>query len=155
MRFHKKNQKKVIAFLLVLAALILIVLLGTANNCKEDKECFDNSAARCARAMATLEKEGNILNYEIEGKKDDSCLIDVKLIRLSEGQSVSMRQALEGRDMKCSIPLEILQNKSIVEIENTNDYCTGPLKEATLEITLEKMYEIIVKNIGPITIGLS
>ena len=43
----------------------------------------------------------------------------------------------------------------ITKINNLNDYCTGQLKETILSITVEKLYEIIVKNIGNITLQLA
>ena len=48
--------------------------------------------------------------------------------------------------------MDLLQIKNISQINDISDYCTGPLKEAALEIVLEKVYSIVVANIGQITL---
>ena len=78
-------------------------------------------------------------------------IIEVTLTKVSDSKAVELKNALEGKSMKCSITREILKEKPIKEIKTLNDYCTGQLKEAMLELSLNKLYEIVIKNLGPLT----
>ena len=81
--------------------------------------------------------------------------IEVTLISLSANQPADMKQALEGKSMKCAITRETLKSKTLNEIEDLNDNCTGQLKEALLQITIDNMYKIIIKNLGSIAADLN
>ncbi|MBS3167690.1 hypothetical protein J4216_01040 [Candidatus Woesearchaeota archaeon] len=145
---YNVDKKKVIALVLVLVAIVIVFLLTLPKDCKNNEACFNEKAYKCSKAAVITTNELDTYRYEILGKKSNSCIIKITMLEVSNTKPVEFKQALEGRSMKCAIPQNLLLGSSIKEIKNVNDYCTGPLKEAILEITIEKLYEIIVKNIG-------
>ncbi len=151
----KIDKKKVIALVIIVIAIVSIFFFTRSKQCNSDENCFNSYAARCSKAGVNTLNKDNTYHYEILGNKRENCIVEVTLLRLSETQPVDMKQALEGRSMSCAIPRTTLQNQTMNSIQNLNDYCTGPLKEAILEITLDKMYDLIVKNIGPIATGFA
>jgi len=131
------DKNKVIALVLISALAILLYLVNIPKDCGSDDSCFSK------------------YQYEIVGKKNDNCIIEVTLISLSANQPADMKQALEGKSMKCAITRETLKSKTLNEIEDLNDNCTGQLKEALLQITIDNMYKIIIKNLGSIAADLN
>lgn len=151
MRLDKKRVFVAVILTIIIIALFLITL---PKNCKSNEECFNNAAAKCSKAKVSTYKNDNLYKYEVLGKKENNCLVNINLEKVSESKTVELRQALEGKRMVCVIPKETLQSKSLKEIESLTEFCTGPLKETLLQISLDKMYEIIVKNIGPIALEI-
>lgn len=148
--WHNIDKKKVILLAVLAAAIVFLITLSTPKNCRSDISCFDQKAVKCSKAEVNSFSNENKYHYEIIGKKSGVCIIDVKLLELAPTRTSEMKRALEGKSMACSLPLKILGKQSITKIENLNDMCSGQLKEATLQLTIDKMYEIIVQNIGPI-----
>lgn len=148
---NKVDKKKVITLVVILIVIAAIFLLTKPKNCGSDDSCFNSAVGRCSKAKVNTLSDDNKYIYEILGKKGNNCIIEVTLLKLSESQPYDLKKALEGKSMKCAISTEMLQNQTIKQITNLNDYCTGPLKESILQITLDEMYDIIVKNIGPLT----
>lgn len=148
--WYNIGKKKVILLAVLALAIVLLIILSTSKNCESEISCFDQKAAKCSKAEVKAFSNENKYSYEIIGKKSGACIIDVKLLELAPTRTFEMKKALEGKSMTCSIPLKILRKQSITKIENLNDMCSGQLKEATLQLTIDKMYEIIVQNIGPI-----
>ena len=146
------DKKKVIGILIVLAAIAVVTFISLPKNCDSDISCFDNSASKCSKAKVTTFKDDNQYMYNVLSKKKDNCLIEVRLLTLSETRPYDLKQALEGKSMTCSIPRVVLQSQTLAQISNLNDFCSGQLKEAILQITIDEMYSIIVKNIGPIAV---
>ena len=147
---HNLDKKKVIAIVVVISIIAIIFLLSLPKNCGTDDSCFNIKTNTCSKAKVITYNNNNQYTYEVLGKRTDNCIIEVKLISLSDTQPAEIKQALEGKSMTCTISRSLLQTQTIKEVENLNDVCSGQLKEATLQITIDKMYEIIVKNIGPI-----
>ena len=149
-----KQRSSKIPFAIIIISLIVVAILFFINlpvNCKNDSDCFYKNSKTCSKAKVDTEKDRDLMRYNILGSKKDTCVLKITKLKVSEDKSKSFREALEGRDMKCAVPLNILQKTKITEITNINDYCTGPLKEAVLEINLQKMYELIIKNLGNVT----
>ncbi len=144
------NKKKGIIIVVLLIAIISLIFITSAKNCGTDDTCFNKASSRCALAKVTTFTNDNKYQYEIVGKKQDNCILDVTLLNLSTSQSQYLQNALNGKSMRCAIPLEILKEKQIKNIDNLNDYCTGELKESILQITIEKLYDLIVKNLGDV-----
>ncbi len=149
--FKFLDKKKIIIILVLIVILLSLIVSTKAKNCKTNDECFNKATAQCSLAKVITKTNDNLYNYEILGKNKDNCIIEVKLLNLSDSQPKDLKEALNDRSMKCSISREFLKTKTIKDIENINDHCTGPLKEAILEVTLEKMYELVVKNLGSIS----
>ncbi|MEK6948093.1 MAG: hypothetical protein AABX19_02520 [Nanoarchaeota archaeon] len=146
--FVNKKKVSVLVFLIILLA--IIVIINTPKNCKNDYYCFNDHVLDCSKAKVITEKDGSTYYYEVLSKKDDNCIVKVQLNKLSDTQSKDLKKALEGKSMLCSIPSSTLEVKDIKSIPNLNDYCSGQLKEAVLEVTIQKLYDVVVENIGPI-----
>jgi|SRR3989344_3693854 len=147
-------DRKIILGLIVLFIILILFLLSMPKNCKSSDDCFDEASSICKKAKANLVKDNDLLNYYIRGKKSDNCILRITMLKPSEEKSENLRKGLEGRKMDCAVPMSILKEKPLKKIANINDYCTGSLKEAVLEIALQKMYELIVKDLGNVTIAL-
>ena len=147
----KVDKKKVIALVIILIAIAAIYFFSRPKDCGTDDNCFNSYAAGCSKAKVNTISSQNNYNYEVLGKKRDNCIIEVTLTKVSDTQPADMKQALEGRSMKCAIPRSTLETTPVNNIDSLNDYCTGPLKEAILQLTLDKMYDLIVKNLGPLS----
>jgi len=147
------DRKKMMIKLVTLIVLILILfgfwLFNRPKNCSSDETCFNSNFIKCNKAYVVLsDKENNKFNFEIKGHTGNNCIVEAELVSMAESKPLDIRNSLEGKSMTCSIPKD--NPSSINNIENLNDYCTGQLKEASLQITIEKMYSIIVQNIGPL-----
>lgn len=151
----KLEKEKVIGIVLIVIAILAVFFITLPKNCKTNEGCFNTAAAKCSKTKVTTYKEDSRYSYEILGRKNENCIINVKLLELSQAQPADMKQALEGRDMTCAISLETLKTQNLNKIENLNEFCTGSLKEAYLQITIDKLYEIIVRNIGSIATEFS
>lgn len=146
------DKKKVIAIVIVLVAIALVFLIIKTKNCGSDDACFNSASAKCSRAKVTTFSQENQYHYQVLGEKRDNCIIEVTLLDLSDSQPTDVQRALEGKSMTCAVPLTELQTTAVKDMENLIDMCSGQLKEANLQIAIDKMYEIIVKNIGPIAL---
>ena len=151
------NKKRVIwsVIVVLIVLVVLLFLINYPKNCKSSDDCFSLRAKNCKLTKAELDKDGNTFSYEILGKTGSDCLVKVGMLKVAENQPADLKKALEGKDMECRIPQFLLQQRNIKVINNLNDYCTGQLKETILSITVEKLYEIVVKNIGNITLQLA
>ena len=143
------DKKKVyLIVFLVIVALVLVVINFTTN-CNYDERCFNKYTEKCSREKLNLIQEsGDQFYYEIQGSKADSCVMTIYLIKSNEQTPPEVKKFMQGKGMICEVPKTEL-NKPISEIKNINDYCTGPLKEALLQITVENLYSLVVKNLGP------
>ncbi|MEM1577708.1 MAG: hypothetical protein QXM27_01710 [Candidatus Pacearchaeota archaeon] len=139
-----------ISLLLAIAVVILLILviyffIFFEENCNEDKFCFLTNLRSCEKAIYK-DKEWF---YRIEGKYKDSCLVYVKNIALY-GVNIEYANAIKGKDMRCYIPL----NKAGMWMPHEDlDYCTGQLKEATLDLMVKKMHQYIIQHIGEFNIS--
>lgn len=140
--------------------IILIILLGVSlyyyfpKNCKSSLECFEGYAQKCRRAQIGIYNEGNLFKYEIKGGSGDNCILNVELVKLKEGSNSELVELLQGRDMLCSVPKDVFSEKTVMEIKELSNYCSGPLKEAMLQLTIERLYSVIISNLGNITAEL-
>jgi len=130
---HSLDAKKIYIICILLIVLTLSLLLFYPKNCRNDENCFN-----------TL--------YEVKGKKGNDCILTIFLKTIGTSQDEILNQMLAQKGMICGVPMDLLQIKNISQINDISDYCTGPLKEAALEIVLEKVYSIVVANIGQITL---
>jgi hypothetical protein len=119
-------------------------------DCKENSSCFNQKSADCQRSKFTLYNEDNKFQYSIVGNDKENCVIDIKLEKTSLSSSQEIKDNFEGKSMRCSIPTAQLKISSIQETSNILSYCTGPLKEATLELMIKKLYGVIAQNLGSI-----
>ena len=126
-----------------------IIISSVTFNCSNNKTCFNNKAVLCQPALYTYENQGNIFEYRILGREiDESCKIEIKLAKVSEASSLETKLLFENKAMKCTFPKKVLEISPIQETSGILNYCTGPLKEATLELMIKKLYGTIAQNLG-------
>jgi hypothetical protein len=142
MKKSKKKFSKILPLIFLLLFVIIFILTNYQKSCGYDKDCFDNSLNKCAKAKYFSEEEGSLFEYKITGKSQDNCLINIKLINL-ESQD-ELKNSFVGKSMTCYLPLD-----KQVDLE-TIEYCTGPLKEAMYELMIQKMYNILAQSLGEI-----
>ncbi|OYT40814.1 hypothetical protein B6U80_02370 [Candidatus Pacearchaeota archaeon ex4484_26] len=145
----KRGKSKV--FLVIL--IIIIILAGIfyfvfhAKTCKNE-DCFLNALRDCKRAKYTINKEGNIWQYEIKnpfGFWKGTCIVKVKNIKVVSEESMQ----IQGKSMQCAIPKDYAG--TYMEIHQKLEYCSGPLKESLQDILIDKLYKYVVQHIGEIT----
>lgn len=135
--------------ILAVVFLYFIIISSVTFNCGNNKSCFNNKAVLCQPALYTYQDQGNTFEYRILGTaSNNSCNIEIKLAKVSEASSLETKQSFENKAMKCTIPKKVLEISPIQETSGILNYCTGPLKEATLELIIKKLYGTIAQNLG-------
>ena len=155
----KKENKSLIITYKILTILLVVSLIGyiiffsniIKRDCGNDVNCFNQASMKCSGAKVETLKDTNIYEYTIFGQVKDNCIIGIKLEKMAVGTPVSLIKKIEGKSMECSVPVSILQEKSLYDIDNLMDYCSGKLKESIYEVLIDKMYGLIIKNMANIT----
>lgn len=105
----------------------------------ETEECFKENLLNCKKAYYQKE-EKFVFDYNILGKKDDSCVVEVKLV-FAAGEPKFSR--LVGKSMKCYLPLNYFGFP-----EKEISLCSGPLKEEAGYLMIKESYTYISQNLG-------
>lgn len=137
------------ALLVMLIVFIFFYTYATSPSFKKvcyDESCFVQSLQVCDKAIYTSSKSGNIWRYEILKQESGTCIIDVKNIVLAS--SDTKVKNVQGKSMICAIPLEVAG--SYTKIEQRIEFCSGPLKEELQSIIIDKLYDYVIQNLGPI-----
>lgn len=121
------------------------------KNCKQDKACFDSALARCSGAVYTSFTSGNIYVYESYPSFSDTCKFKVKVAKAAPGAELNLKVSLEGKSMICEVPRSELKETSFSEMDNLAEFCTGSLKEAMYELIVQRMYSLVIANLGNIS----
>ncbi|MBU0929475.1 MAG: hypothetical protein KJ623_00180 [Nanoarchaeota archaeon] len=141
-----------ITFGAILVILILLYLY-LPKDCKYEKKCLEDSFKNCAKANSFQIVKGNTYFYEVMGSWKDYCRVNIKVMEIA-GSDNYTKSLLENKGMLCRIPKEQLNNVSITNVDNLLDYCTGPLKESMLELIIKRLYEVVIANIGKISVDM-
>ncbi len=150
-----KSSKKKIYFISLGIAVLLIVgvlYLMYPKDCGSDQECFFSKSQECSPTKIDLFKPGGYYQYKVHGDKSDQCIVSVHLLKVSDAVQPDKKAKLENKRMTCKVPMKDMSN-NLVEYEELSQYCSGPLKEAILEITLERLYGVVASNLGEVTMG--
>lgn len=142
----KKSKAILISSIFVLVLIILLILayfLFFYSRTCSDKECFDSALERCQRAHFIKTTTESKMQYSIEGKRANNCLVKVNLIKINQGNQELSK--LEGKSMICSI----LYGSKQDPISNIED-CHGLLKEEIQEIIIKRMHSQIIENLEQI-----
>jgi len=145
-----------VSYIKIIVYMIIIVLLigafynfvGFTKNCKQDRNCFDKRIADCKKAKFVNIDNNNIYDYHIKGKSQGNCILDISLRRMAIGTDMGIVKLLEGKSMRCLLPADKVRSLKLDEMENLVNFCSGSLKEGMLELALERMYGLIVQNLG-------
>jgi len=113
-------------------------------DCEESKACYDRHMETCKKTKLTTYEEGSTFIYKIQGSQDDYCKVEIILVTMAEEADQDTKTLFEGKSMECLIP------KGTTFNDETLPYCTGPLKEAIYELTIQKMYNILAQSLGDI-----
>jgi hypothetical protein len=110
-------------------------------------ECFQSAMKSCKQTSYINEEQIASWQYNILGKKDDACEINVKLLNAKEGD-LELNKYI-GDEMVCSYMVGFASYP-----EKDLNSCHGLLKEGLQEIIIKKLHIYIIKNLGAIEQGL-
>lgn len=139
------------AFFLAIAVVVLTILSIYFNfffhySC-DDLACFKSHQAECVRTRFIHDTPQTTWLYEVGGKRDNKCVIDVTILQIKEGRLD--RQVLEGKTMKCSLDIGSIDNP-----EGDLTLCHGRLKEDIQELIIRNTHSQIVSNLDDELAGL-
>lgn len=140
-----------VLLLILFVLLVAYVVLSIPKNCREDKTCFNEAFKVCKPAKMITTESGNIYSYKILGKTSNKCVVDIKILSVNPETSQDTKILFEGKSMRCEIPKEKYSVLNLDKIDNTLDYCTGPLKESIYQLMVDRMYNLVVRQLGGIT----
>lgn len=154
----KEEVKKFrVTWKLVLAILSIFVIVtflafyfGIIKKTCDDDQCFNQALKDCSMAKYLKVQDLNYYKYSIDGSSGDNCKLSIELVKMAVGTPQEKIDMFEGKGMRCEIPNQELQNIEAGNIEGILSYCSGSLKEAMYEQIIEKLYTLIVSNMGEI-----
>ncbi|MBS3147199.1 hypothetical protein J4471_05910 [Candidatus Woesearchaeota archaeon] len=115
------------------------------------EECFNKMMKDCKKSNYRFDDNGHTFLYTINGNVEkDYCTVQIKLESLNINSEPSLKDKFAGKEMTCNIPYDVLDYVNILEEQRLLSYCSGPLKEAMLELMIEKLYGSIAQNFGTI-----
>jgi hypothetical protein len=139
---------KLIPILIIILFAISIVYYSYEFDCGESKSCYDRHIETCKKTKLTTYDEGSTFIYKILRSQGGNCIVKITLESMPEEADEDSKYLFEGKSMECTIP------KGTTFNTETLPYCTGPLKEAIYELTIQKMYNILAQSLGDIMQGL-
>lgn len=145
-----KTQKTVITIAVIAAIVFLIYFFGVIKPTCYDKDCFNKKLSKCSPVKYTKLKNNNMYNYKVSRSLLTDCKLQITMERAAPGSELDIKEALEGKSMKCKVPKHLIKTTDLDEFENLIDYCTGPLKEGMYKLMLQRMYGLVVTQMGDI-----
>ncbi len=136
--------------LLLVAVLFAAYQLGAFKKTCRDDACFNNALAKCSYAKFLATKNLNYYLYTIQGTSKDTCKVEATLRKMAVGTPPDKIEQFEGKGMTCYVPKKDIAKMTSFEFENMLPNCTGQLKEAMYQLMIEKLYTIIIQNMGDI-----
>lgn len=109
----------------------------------EDKACFQAHQIKCSRTTFVSDVEDMTWFFDIKGKQDSKCEIEVGILQVKKGDIE--RKVLEGKTMNCYLPIG-----SIKSPETDISICHGILKEELQNTIIRKLHSYILENVGEI-----
>ncbi|RME55553.1 hypothetical protein D6777_00145 [Candidatus Woesearchaeota archaeon] len=143
-------QKILITLTLFLIVTFFAYHYGYLKKTCNDNKCFNEALDHCTPAKYLKLQNLNYYKYSIMGKRGDNCLIIIELKKMAEGTALEKRTLFEGKGMECKIPDKDLEKLKSENLEGVLNYCSGPLKEAMYELIIQKLYTVIIANLGDI-----
>lgn len=139
---------------IILATVFFAYFLGLVKKTCTDDECFNEALADCSMTTYTKVQNYNYYVFTIDGKSRGDCKMNIRLAKMAVGTPPEKVALFEGKDMQCRIPMDVVAEAATGKIESVLRYCTGPLKEAMYEQIIEKLYTIVVGNLGDIMVDI-
>jgi len=128
--------------MLIIFSIAIYFTFFYTYKCK-DMACFQTKEAKCSKANFLHDKEDITWFYQIKGKENRVCKINVEILQIKK--STLDKKSLKGKSMDCYLPLGST-NLPGEEIEN----CHGILKEEFQTLIIQKLHSYIVENLGEI-----
>ncbi|MFH0751975.1 MAG: hypothetical protein V1914_00055 [archaeon] len=139
-----------IVTILISGAIYLSYHFGAFKKTCDDNACFKEALENCAYAKFLTTKNLNYYLYTIKGPTNGACEVDFELKKMAIGTTTEKIKQFEGKWMTCYLPKSEIAKMETVDFEGVLNYCSGPLKEAMYELIIEKLYTIIIKNMGAV-----
>lgn len=144
----KKNKKR---WNITLIPIIIIILFGAGllyfsyeYDCGNDKSCYNSNLENCKKTKLTVMDEGSTFIYQITGKENNQCKVRVTLVDMPIETDPDTAELFEGKSMDCIVDKGSTFSTEILP------QCTGQLKEAIYELTIQKMYNILAQSLSDI-----
>ena len=145
MKQKKRSLKLIIIPIIIIILLVLgIFYFSYEFNCREDKSCYNRHLESCKKTKLTVLDEGSTFTYQITGKESNQCKVKVTILDMPPETDPEVASLFEGKSMDCKVDKGSTFNTEILP------YCTGALKEAIYELTIQKMYNILAQSLSDI-----
>jgi len=135
---------------------IMIIILffayffGIVKKTCADESCFNDALQKCSMAKYLSLQNYNYYRYTIEGSKGGYCEVRIELVKMALGTPQDKLALFEGKGMTCRVPKAEITKMQGGNVEGILKYCSGPLKEAMYQTIIEKLYTLIISNMGEI-----
>lgn len=140
----KEMLLRILPIFIIILFIIAIFYFSYEYDCGDNKACYDRHLQNCKKTSLSVVDEGSSFTYQILGSEKDMCKLRVTLVDMPQETTIETAQLFEGKAMECQIPKGSTFDTEILE------YCSGPLKEAIYELTIQKMYNILAQSLGDI-----
>ena len=132
------------------ACVAILYYLGFFTKVCTSDECFNRALKNCKPVDFVKHTNNNIYLYTIYRSFSEDCSIKISLQSVAPGSDRDIKDLLEGKSMKCSIPRSLLSNRKLDELENMLSYCHGSLKEGIYELVIKRIYGVVIGNINEV-----
>ena len=154
MEFTPKRMSFLAKVAIVGGILIALFVAGYYSgyfrkDCSQDQSCFQKAVEKCKPAQATVVRNNNVYLYWVGWQLGKTCEIKIQALRIDAGAPPEFKN-LEGKKMSCKIPKTELEKTNIDNFDNLLAYCHGPLKEGLYEVIIQRMYSLVVSQLGDI-----
>jgi hypothetical protein len=140
-------KKKTVIILSAILFIVLIIgvyfIFFYTHKC-DTQGCFDSYQKECNRASYIIDQEDITLEYEILGKKENECAINVEVLKIKVGDLE--KKELERKSMVC---YNFIGNVNTPGEDLSR--CNGPLKEKIQEMIIQKAHSLILSNLEEIS----
>lgn len=137
-----KIDSALIILIFLLISTVFYIMLLHVSKCRSF-ECFKSAMEKCKRVKYINEQTEASWGYEIKGKEDDLCKIEVTLLLAKKGELEVDK--LVGYSMDCFYP----EGEGTYP-EKDLEVCHGSLKEGLQEIIIKKLHTYLIENLGEV-----
>lgn len=140
----------VLVTIMIAGSLFIAYQFGAFKKTCNDELCFKDALKNCDYAKFLTTKNFNYYTYAINGPTNGDCDLTIKLEKMAAGTPTEKITQFEGKSMRCRIPKSEIAKMEDLNFDKALNYCSGPLKEAMYELIIEKLYSVIIQNMGSI-----
>lgn len=149
---NKRIQVQKIPYI-ALVIVFVVVILGALYfsliympHC-QNYDCWQKHMSRCSKAVFINEEPEATWKYQIKGKDDGMCEIEVTMLMAKKGD-LAIEEFI-GHKMTCHYPLNV-----VAYAEKDLGRCSGQLKEDLQTVIINKLHAYILENLEDIEVGL-